>query len=149
LLDLVVSEFHQHSVSAGIWIPKQSCPLPNAKREASSASLTNLDGLSPFRAQEVGVHEQPVEKDFDSTRGHECCEELTHRKHAVKRMSRFGPETGFEEIFGDVLERDFWTGITSGLPVNRPWSLSTATKSAACRLPRICAFAGRVAMNPY
>jgi hypothetical protein len=23
---------------------------------------------------------------------------LTHRKHAVKRMSRFGPETGFEEI---------------------------------------------------
>jgi hypothetical protein len=74
LLDFVVSEFHQNSISAGIWIPKQSCPLPNAKREARRASWTNLDGLNTFGAKKVGVHEQPVEEDFDSARGHECCE---------------------------------------------------------------------------
>jgi hypothetical protein len=71
---LVVSECHKHSVSAGIWIPQQSCPLPNAKCEARSASRTNFDGLSTFRAQKVRVHEQPVEEDFDSTRGHKSCE---------------------------------------------------------------------------
>jgi hypothetical protein len=28
-------------------------------------------------------------------------------------------ETGFGEINGDVLEADFWGGISSGLPVTR------------------------------
>jgi hypothetical protein len=30
--------------------------------------------MGAVRAQKVGVHEQPVEKDFDATRGHEYCE---------------------------------------------------------------------------
>jgi len=29
------------------------------------------------------------------------------------------PETGLEEINGDLPEADFWPGPTSGLPVNR------------------------------
>jgi len=29
------------------------------------------------------------------------------------------PETGLEEINGDLLQADFWPGITSGLPVTR------------------------------
>jgi hypothetical protein len=70
MLDFVVSQLHQDSVSAAIWIPKQSCPLPNAKGEAWSARWTNVCGLSPFRTQKVSVHEQPVEEDFDSAREH-------------------------------------------------------------------------------
>jgi hypothetical protein len=80
LLDLVVSEFHQDSVSAGIWIPKQSCPLPDAKCEARSASWTNLPGLNTFRTQKGSVHEQPVEEDFDSTREHEYRQKINSSK---------------------------------------------------------------------
>ncbi|HXN23456.1 MAG TPA: hypothetical protein VOA41_12015 [Candidatus Dormibacteraeota bacterium] len=29
---------------------------------------------------------------------------LTHRKHAVNRISRFGPETAFAEIIGNMIE---------------------------------------------
>jgi hypothetical protein len=39
------------------------------------------------------------------------------------------PETGFEEISGDVPEADFGLGITSGLPVIRPQSAASAKRS--------------------
>jgi len=120
LLDLVVSEFHQHSVSAGIWIPKQSCPLPNAKCEARSASRTNLDGRSAFRAQKVGVHEQPVKEDFDSTRN--VLRKLTHGRHAVKIMSRFGRETALWQI-GTRAALNGTTLPRSGLPASPRFSL--------------------------
>jgi len=43
----------------------------------------------------------------------------------VTELSKFidWPETGFEEINGDVLEADFWPGITSELPVTLPRSV--------------------------
>ena len=39
------------------------------------------------------------------------------------------PETGSEEINGDLLEEDFWPGITSGLPVIRPEALGAQSPS--------------------
>jgi len=74
LLDLGVREFHHNAVGAGVGILKQGCPLPDAKCEARNASRADVYGMGAFRAKKVGVHEQPVEEDFDATRGHEYCE---------------------------------------------------------------------------
>jgi len=40
----------------------------------------------------------------------------------VGRFSNAAVETLLEEMIGDLLQADFWPGITSALPVNRPRS---------------------------
>src|SRR5260370_39168290 len=51
--------------------------------------------------------------------------------------SYHGRRTGFEEIFANVLEPDFWPGITSGWPVIRSESQYTTSipRVRKCSIP--------------
>ena len=46
----------------------------------------------------------------------------------VGRQSGNYPETGLEEINGNLLEADFWPGVISGLPVNREQSITPISR---------------------
>jgi len=54
---------------------------------------------------------------FSTVRPFDTAMGYRHHSSRSGRQTASWPETGFGEIKGDLLEADFWTGMTSGLPV--------------------------------
>ncbi len=70
LIDLLVRKLHQDSICRRGWIGDQCSSISYTKSKSGNARLPDIGGFNALTAQELLVHEQPIEEDSDSALRH-------------------------------------------------------------------------------